>query len=149
MTKLGAKRVHKVRTRGGGLKLRALRLETGNFAWSTEHVMRKSRIIGVVNALKVQFPEKMFTAILRFTTPRITNLSEPIPSSRAPSSRLMLILSVSGMSRMYVTDWTSLCNVAERPSDHIVRRPRHEEINQGCSRSSRGRSREEQGQSHL
>jgi len=48
MTKLGVKRVHKVRTRGGNLKFRALRLETGNFAWSTEHVMRKSRIIAVV-----------------------------------------------------------------------------------------------------
>ncbi|KAG8956255.1 40S ribosomal protein [Tulasnella sp. 424] len=48
MTKLGAKRVHKVRTRGGNLKFRGLRLDTGNFAWTSEHIMRKARIIGVV-----------------------------------------------------------------------------------------------------
>lgn len=35
-TKLGAKRVHVVRGRGGNLKFRALRLETGNFAWRSE-----------------------------------------------------------------------------------------------------------------
>ncbi|KAF9012451.1 ribosomal protein S8e/ribosomal biogenesis NSA2 [Cyathus striatus] len=47
-TKLGAKRVHTVRVRGGNLKYRALRLEGGNFAWGSEHVTRKTRIIGVV-----------------------------------------------------------------------------------------------------
>ncbi|EMD32142.1 hypothetical protein CERSUDRAFT_88417 [Gelatoporia subvermispora B] len=47
-TKLGAKRVHTVRVRGGNLKYRALRLESGNFAWGSEHVTRKTRIIGVV-----------------------------------------------------------------------------------------------------
>jgi small subunit ribosomal protein S8e len=36
MTKLGAKRVHTVRGRGGNLKFRALRLELGNFAWRSE-----------------------------------------------------------------------------------------------------------------
>lgn len=48
MTKLGAKRIHPVRTRGGNLKHRALRLESGNFAWASEHATRKTRIIGVV-----------------------------------------------------------------------------------------------------
>ncbi|KAG8999998.1 ribosomal protein S8A [Tulasnella sp. JGI-2019a] len=48
MTKLGAKRIHKVRTRGGNEKYRAIRLETGNFAWASEQVTRKARIIGVV-----------------------------------------------------------------------------------------------------
>jgi len=48
MTKLGAKRIHLVRTRGGNEKHRALRLETGNYAWASEHVTRKTRIIGVV-----------------------------------------------------------------------------------------------------
>jgi len=48
MTKLGVKRVHTVRVRGGNLKHRALRLETGNFAWGSEHCTRKTRIIGVV-----------------------------------------------------------------------------------------------------
>ncbi|KAL8287700.1 hypothetical protein RQP46_003558 [Phenoliferia psychrophenolica] len=48
MTKLGAKRIHTVRTRGGNEKHRALRLESGNFAWGSEHSTRKTRIIGVV-----------------------------------------------------------------------------------------------------
>lgn len=48
MTKLGAKRIHPVRTRGGNQKHRALRLESGNYAWGSEHTTRKTRIIGVV-----------------------------------------------------------------------------------------------------
>ncbi|EJU03954.1 40S ribosomal protein S8 [Dacryopinax primogenitus] len=47
-TKLGPKRVHTVRVRGGNLKYRALRLDTGNFAWGSEHCVRKTRIIAVV-----------------------------------------------------------------------------------------------------
>ncbi|KAF9793000.1 40S ribosomal protein S8 [Thelephora terrestris] len=47
-TKLGPKRIHEVRTRGGNVKYRALRLESGNFAWGSEHVTRKTRLIGVV-----------------------------------------------------------------------------------------------------
>ncbi|KAG5648550.1 hypothetical protein DXG03_003161 [Asterophora parasitica] len=47
-TKLGAKRIHTVRVRGGSLKHRALRLESGNFAWGSEHVTKKTRLIGVV-----------------------------------------------------------------------------------------------------
>ncbi|KAF8897071.1 40S ribosomal protein S8 [Gymnopilus junonius] len=47
-TKLGPKRIHTVRIRGGSLKYRALRLEGGNFAWASEHVTRKTRIISVV-----------------------------------------------------------------------------------------------------
>ncbi|KAK0461229.1 ribosomal protein S8e/ribosomal biogenesis NSA2 [Desarmillaria tabescens] len=46
-TKLGAKRIHTVRVRGGNLKYRALRLDSGNFAWASEQVTRKTRIIGV------------------------------------------------------------------------------------------------------
>lgn len=37
-----------VRVRGGNLKFRALRLETGNFAWGTEAFTRKARILDVV-----------------------------------------------------------------------------------------------------
>ncbi len=52
MTKLvlghGEKRVHVVRGRGGNLKFRALRLETGNFAWRSETVAKKTRILDVV-----------------------------------------------------------------------------------------------------
>ena len=48
-TKLGAKRIHTVRVRGGNLKFRALRLDGGNFAWGSEHVTKKTRIISVVS----------------------------------------------------------------------------------------------------
>ncbi|KAF5355201.1 hypothetical protein D9756_005411 [Leucocoprinus leucothites] len=47
-TKLGPKRIHSVRVRGGNVKYRALRLDGGNFAWGSEHVTKKTRIIGVV-----------------------------------------------------------------------------------------------------
>ncbi|KIW06343.1 40S ribosomal protein S8-A [Verruconis gallopava] len=47
-TRIGAKRVHLVRTRGGNRKFRALRLDTGNFSWGSEAITRKTRVIGVV-----------------------------------------------------------------------------------------------------
>merc|ERR1712179_300514 len=47
-TKLGPQRIHTVRTRGGNKKYRALRLDTGNFAWGSEGITRKARIIDVV-----------------------------------------------------------------------------------------------------
>jgi len=47
-TKMGAKRVHVVRARGGNLKFRAMRLDTGNFAWGSETCTRKARILDVV-----------------------------------------------------------------------------------------------------
>lgn len=48
MTKIGGRRVHLVRCRGGNLKFRALRLETGNFSWTSECISRKTRILQVV-----------------------------------------------------------------------------------------------------
>ena len=36
MTKIGAKRIHTVRTMGGNKKFRALRLDHGNFSWGSE-----------------------------------------------------------------------------------------------------------------
>merc|ERR1712215_464537 len=48
MTKLGAKRIHKVRTRGGNIKRRAMRLDSGNFAWGSEGQTRKTRVLDVV-----------------------------------------------------------------------------------------------------
>ena len=48
MTKLGPQRIHTVRCRGGNKKYRALRLDTGNFAWGSEAITRKTRIIDVV-----------------------------------------------------------------------------------------------------
>merc|ERR1712098_317774 len=47
-TKLGQQRIHTVRVRGGSTKYRALRLDSGNFAWGSESVSRKTRIIDVV-----------------------------------------------------------------------------------------------------
>ena len=36
MTKLGPKRIYLVRCRGGNLKHRAIRLDTGSFSWAGE-----------------------------------------------------------------------------------------------------------------
>lgn len=47
-TKLGPKRVHVVRARGGASKFRALRLDTGNFSWGTEVCTKKTRVVDVV-----------------------------------------------------------------------------------------------------
>jgi small subunit ribosomal protein S8e len=48
MTKLGQKRVRPVRARGGNYKYRALRIDSGNFAWGSEAVTRKTRVLDVV-----------------------------------------------------------------------------------------------------
>jgi len=48
MTKLGAKRVRPVRTRGGNYKFRALKIDAGNFSWGSECVTRKTRVLDVV-----------------------------------------------------------------------------------------------------
>jgi len=48
MTKLGAKKVVSVRGRGGNIKRRALRCDTGNFAWGSEQMAAKSRILDTV-----------------------------------------------------------------------------------------------------
>ncbi|KAJ3595470.1 hypothetical protein NHX12_004773, partial [Muraenolepis orangiensis] len=47
-TKIGPRRIHTVRVRGGNKKYRALRLDVGNFAWGSECCTRKTRIIDVV-----------------------------------------------------------------------------------------------------
>jgi small subunit ribosomal protein S8e len=48
LTKLGSKKIHTVRVRGGNLKYRALRLDSGNFSWGSEAISRKTRIVAVV-----------------------------------------------------------------------------------------------------
>ena len=47
MTKIGDKNIHTVRCRGGNLKFRALRLDSGNFSWGTEVCTRKVRVLDV------------------------------------------------------------------------------------------------------
>ena len=47
MTKIGETRIHEVRGRGGNLKFRALRLDSGNFSWGTEVCTRKVRVLDV------------------------------------------------------------------------------------------------------
>ncbi|KAF3942011.1 hypothetical protein ABW19_dt0207221 [Dactylella cylindrospora] len=46
-TRIGPKRIHLVRTRGGNTKYRAIRLDSGNFSWGSEGVAKKTRVIGV------------------------------------------------------------------------------------------------------
>lgn len=48
MTRIGKKVVHLVRCRFGIKKYRALRLESGNFAWPTQAMAARTRIINVV-----------------------------------------------------------------------------------------------------
>eukprot|EP00567_Pseudictyota_dubia_P006843 CAMPEP_0197448880 /NCGR_PEP_ID=MMETSP1175-20131217/19360_1 /TAXON_ID=1003142 /ORGANISM="Triceratium dubium, Strain CCMP147" /LENGTH=210 /DNA_ID=CAMNT_0042980795 /DNA_START=18 /DNA_END=650 /DNA_ORIENTATION=+ len=51
MTKLvgaGEKRIRQVRARGGNIKYRALRLDSGNFSWGQEVCTKKTRILDVV-----------------------------------------------------------------------------------------------------
>lgn len=47
-TKLAAKKVTLVRVRGGNIKHRALRVDSGNFSWSSEAISRKTRVLDVV-----------------------------------------------------------------------------------------------------
>ncbi|KAJ1993117.1 ribosomal protein S8A [Coemansia spiralis] len=47
-TKLGAKRIHEVRVRGGNKKFRAMRLESGTYSWGSEAISRSTRIVAVV-----------------------------------------------------------------------------------------------------
>ncbi|PVU87917.1 hypothetical protein BB561_006128 [Smittium simulii] len=47
-TKIGGKRIHEVRVRGGNKKFRALRLDTGNFSWASQSIARKTRIVAVI-----------------------------------------------------------------------------------------------------
>eukprot|EP00331_Platyophrya_macrostoma_P013212 CAMPEP_0176432588 /NCGR_PEP_ID=MMETSP0127-20121128/15481_1 /TAXON_ID=938130 /ORGANISM="Platyophrya macrostoma, Strain WH" /LENGTH=169 /DNA_ID=CAMNT_0017814783 /DNA_START=165 /DNA_END=674 /DNA_ORIENTATION=+ len=42
------KRIRRLRVRGGNYKFRALRLDSGNFSWSSESVTKKTRILDVV-----------------------------------------------------------------------------------------------------
>ena len=47
-TKLGEKKIRKLRVRGGNLKFRALRLNTGNYNWCSEGVAFKTKVLNVV-----------------------------------------------------------------------------------------------------
>merc|ERR1712134_76617 len=47
-TRIGPKRIRSVRCRGGNTKVRALRLDTGNFSWGSENCTRKTKIMDVV-----------------------------------------------------------------------------------------------------
>merc|ERR1711981_209541 len=47
-TKIGDKRTIKIRGRGGNTKVRALRLDHGNFSWGSEAISKKTRIIDTV-----------------------------------------------------------------------------------------------------
>ena len=48
MTKLGAKKIVNVRGRGNNIKRRALRCDHGNFAWGSEAMAAKTRVLDTV-----------------------------------------------------------------------------------------------------
>ena len=77
MTKIGERRVHTVRGRGGNLKFRALRLDSGNFSWGTEVCTRKVRVLDVTyNALvKIPPPNLAKIEIREAPKPKATNAS--------------------------------------------------------------------------
>ena len=55
-TRLGEKRIRKLRVKGGNFKFRALRLNTGNFNWASEGIALKTKIVNVVyNASNNEF----------------------------------------------------------------------------------------------
>merc|ERR1712085_211010 len=45
---VGAKRVRVVRCRGANMEYRALRLDSGNYAWGSENCTKKVRVLDVV-----------------------------------------------------------------------------------------------------
>merc|ERR1711998_805187 len=45
---MNERRIRFVRTRGGNTKVRALRVNEGNFAWGSEHIAKKVKILDVV-----------------------------------------------------------------------------------------------------
>jgi small subunit ribosomal protein S8e len=47
-TKLGKPKLRQIRVRGGNYKVRAIRLNIGNFAWGSENTARRTRIVNVV-----------------------------------------------------------------------------------------------------
>ena len=47
-TRLGEKRIRPLRVKGGNIKQRALRLNTGNFNWQSEGIALKTKILNVV-----------------------------------------------------------------------------------------------------
>merc|ERR1719362_1537838 len=48
LCRMGSKRVRPVRGRGANMKYRALRLDSGNYAWGSENCTKKVRILDVV-----------------------------------------------------------------------------------------------------
>ena len=122
-TKLGVKRIHSIRVRGGNVKFRALRLDSGNFAWGSEHVTKKTRIIGVVRTrlffgfylggLSLRGKWTLF----RSTTPPTTNSSERTRLSRVRLSRSMLLHSASGTNHTFVfhPDFRPFFSISDAP----------------------------------
>ncbi|XP_020631107.1 40S ribosomal protein S8-like [Orbicella faveolata] len=54
-TKIGGKRIHTVRTRGGNQKFRALRLDSGNYSWGSESMFSFNFFLFVVTREYVPF----------------------------------------------------------------------------------------------
>ena len=48
LTKIGEKRIRRLRVRGGNYKFKALKLDSGNYSWPSEQVTRKTKVLQVV-----------------------------------------------------------------------------------------------------
>lgn len=116
LTKIGAKRVHTVRVRGGATKFRALRIDGGNFSWGSEskfifdffvtnnHKIEKTTAINYFNFSNIFFqpaPERLVFWIAS-TMHQTTNTSEPILWLKMLLFKLMLLHSDNGMSNTMV-----------------------------------------------
>ena len=98
------------------LKYRALRLDTGNFAWGSESVARKTRIISVVRSREIARMRNSVTDLLvrRCTTLPTTNSSERTPSQSLLSCRSTLRRSELGTRLTTVCRWVEDDNRLKR-----------------------------------
>ena len=83
-TKIGPRRIHTVRVRGGNKKYRALRLDVGNFSWGSECCTRKTRIIDVVYNASNNELVRTKTLVLIDSTPYPTVVQVPLCTAPGP-----------------------------------------------------------------
>ncbi|RVW83227.1 40S ribosomal protein S8 [Vitis vinifera] len=105
-TKLSSnKTVRRVRVRGGNVKWRALRLDTGNYSWGSEAVTRKTRGCSpiqamVSSALWVDIGRKKKTTAKKETTESLMTMSQWLPGLALP-----VALSNHSRSPPYLHPW--------------------------------------------
>lgn len=77
VTKLGSKRVRPVRCRGGNIKHRAIRLDTGNYCWASQSAFRSSLLSLPGPSGRPAFLSRSFSLLLFAGSP-------PLPSAPGP-----------------------------------------------------------------